>query len=292
MEGFIITRYFITYNEGDFIYVEYTNGERRRCNLISPTSKEFESIPPAYTFSEKELYWIKSVLDKYGTSPGVSASYTYLKNKQAELRRNKEEVKRELDRIRFLQKKFTPEELKRLKSHPEREKEGYKDFSGIYVIYNTVRDKYYIGQAKRVFERVHKHFIESKGNPGVYSDYVSGDKFLINLLPIRQTCFSDLNELETNAISAYDSYKAGYNETPGNILDKPIFKHKDYEHVAELILDRVKDTQLFTRLTNKRDRISYARRFLAEYNLPPVAEFYLPFADKIKDYKQSLKNIN
>jgi hypothetical protein len=290
MEGFIITRHYITYREEDFIYVEYTNGERRRCSLISGASKESESTTPAYTLSEEELNWIKSVLDIHGASSGVSASYIYLQNKQAELRRNKVAVKKKLDEIRIALKKFTPEELKELKSPIEREKAGYKDFPGIYLIYNTVRNKYYIGKANRVFERAYKHFIESKGNSGVYRDYVSGDKFLITLIPFSQTSFSNLNELETNAINAYDSYKTGYNETPGNILDKSMFKHKEYEHVAELILSRVKDTRMFRLLGNKKDRIIYVRRFLSEHKLPAVAEFFMPFADRIKDYKQSLKN--
>lgn len=45
-----------------------------------------------------------------------------------------------------------------------------KDFSGVYILYNHTKKKYYVGQAKKVFQRVNNHFT-GHGNGDVYADY-------------------------------------------------------------------------------------------------------------------------
>jgi len=89
------------------------------------------------------------------------------------------------------------------------------DFAGVYVLYNHDKKMYYVGQAKSIFSRVNNHFT-GKGNGDVYADYKYGDDFTIKLLPLQNSGFDNLNDLEREAIAAYNSYAKGYNKTRGN----------------------------------------------------------------------------
>ncbi len=89
------------------------------------------------------------------------------------------------------------------------------NFPGIYILYNTQKNMYYIGQGKKVFDRVNSHFT-GKGNGDVYADYKYGAPFKIKMISLSNSGFNSLNELEKNAIMTYDSYSNGYNKTRGN----------------------------------------------------------------------------
>lgn len=71
------------------------------------------------------------------------------------------------------------------------------------------------GRGKKVFQRVNNHFT-GHGNGDVYADYKYGDNFTIKMIALENSGFSTLNELERNAIMAYDAYSQGYNKTRGN----------------------------------------------------------------------------
>ena len=89
------------------------------------------------------------------------------------------------------------------------------DSVGVYVIYNQSKDKYYVGQAKRLLFRVNQHFT-GHGNGDVYADYVYGDDFLVQMLPLSSSEFSDIDEMERVMIKKYNAYTEGYNKTGGN----------------------------------------------------------------------------
>ncbi|MER7908128.1 hypothetical protein ABTX84_33495, partial [Streptomyces sp. NPDC095614] len=196
--------------------------------------------------------------------------YVRLKKTEFERIENKEITRKELDNLRATMKVYTPEELFELRNKSARVNQGIKDFSGIYIICNTVTNDYYVGQAENVFDRAYKHFVADNGSRELYLDYYRlGHEFSISLVPLEKTSFSDLNELEGNGIAAYDSYTNGYNKVQGNYMDKPSFKNEDYQSVAELLLDRIKETEEFSALKNDSNRRNYIQRFFQEQlNLP------------------------
>ena len=88
-------------------------------------------------------------------------------------------------------------------------------FAGVYILHNTTKDKYYVGQSQEVFKRVYQHFSGS-GNGDVYADYCRGNRFTVKMIALKNSGFSTLNELERYAIDRYDAYTKGYNKTRGN----------------------------------------------------------------------------
>lgn len=89
------------------------------------------------------------------------------------------------------------------------------DFAGVYILYNHTKNMYYVGQGKKVFQRVNSHFT-GHGNGDVYADYKYGDEFTIKMIALNTSGFSTLNELERNTITTYNAYSKGYNRTRGN----------------------------------------------------------------------------
>lgn len=90
-----------------------------------------------------------------------------------------------------------------------------QDFEGVYILFNHTKDKYYVGQGIRVFQRVNSHFT-GHGNGDVYADYKYGDTFTIKMIALSSSGFKTLNELERHTIATYGAYKRGYNRTRGN----------------------------------------------------------------------------
>lgn len=247
--------------------------------------------------TEDELNWIRQVLsDPLVDDLSPSPSYDYVKKTEFERNKNKGNVRKELDALRKELIGYAPEELIELRMKREREKLGIENFAGIYIIHNLVYDIYYIGQAKKVFDRAYKHFVtnpsENKARyewtveynlPEIYDDYRLGDKFNISLISLKQTSFSSLNEFEDNAIRAYNSLVPhGYNRMPGNILDKPIFKNDDYEKAANLLLDKIKGS-----LPPPKKRMSYTLHLLSELECPRNTVFALNFIKLIKAYQKA-----
>lgn len=235
--------------------------------------------------TEDERKWMRQVLNDYDQSKiEISPSYFYEKKTKVQRNAIKETVRKELDKQINKLPKFTPQKLLILKD--KNEKVSLNNFSGIYIIHNCVKDIYYVGQAKRVFDRAYNHFVMNRGNPEIYKDYSSSDEFWICLIPLEHTSFSSLNELEDNAIRAFDSFENGYNRMPGNILDKPIFRSDDYQQAAKIILDKIKETEIFSTLSNQKKRIKYTRTLFSELVLPNNISFLLDFAKSIKAYQK------
>ena len=87
---------------------------------------------------------------------------------------------------------------------------------GVYIIHNQTKNKYYVGQAKDISQRVGKHFTGRGGNPDVYYDYRNGDSFSVDVIPLAGSGYDSLDRLEKDMIKKYNSYENGYNKTRGN----------------------------------------------------------------------------
>lgn len=94
-----------------------------------------------------------------------------------------------------------------------------KDFTGVYIVYNTEQKKAYVGQSKNVMKRLRNHFLGTGGNTGseaFYKDYKSRVLFEIYTIKLNESYFDSLDELERNLITYYNSYSEGYNNNSGN----------------------------------------------------------------------------
>lgn len=89
------------------------------------------------------------------------------------------------------------------------------ELTGVYILHNVSRDMYYVGQSVRVIQRVTQHFT-GRGNGDVYADYRNGEEFTIRTISLASSGYQSLNDLERDAILAYDAYRRGYNKTRGN----------------------------------------------------------------------------
>lgn len=84
--------------------------------------------------------------------------------------------------------------------------------SGIYIIHNTSKNTYYVGQSVNIVKRVNNHFT-GKGNGDVYADFKYGHKFKIKLIRCKE---KKLDEIEKYYITKYKSFDNGYNKNVGN----------------------------------------------------------------------------
>lgn len=83
-----------------------------------------------------------------------------------------------------------------------------QSFSGVYILYNHTKEIYYIEQSESVYPVVNNHFIGC-GDMDIYADYKYGDKFTIRLIPLKDSGFKTLNELEQNFILLYKRLNIG-----------------------------------------------------------------------------------
>lgn len=256
--------------------------------------------------TEEERNWIRQVVSGYD-SDSISPYFFHLKKAQFERNANKENVRKELDAIRKERKKFIPQELIKLRDQKERESRGIENFEGVYIIHNQVKDIYYVGQSKGVFSRAYQHFVTNPVEnsarhstsiecnlPEVYDDYRLGEKFNISLIPLGNTSFSTLDEFEFNAIGAYNAFvdDGGYNRTNGNVINKGFFQNDDQENAANLILNTIKGTEIFSTLTNDKLRMQYVQTLSSELLLPSNYSFRSNLVRRIKAFQKASKKRN
>lgn len=100
----------------------------------------------------------------------------------------------------------------------------------IYLIYNTITTKIYVGQTiERIEDRIRKHFA-NETNLELALDYAKYGKDAFEIYKLAECDNSKLNELEKYYIKLYDSFENGYNLTIGGGG-----KFKIYDE--ELVLD-------------------------------------------------------
>lgn len=108
-------------------------------------------------------------------------------------------------------------------------------YTGVYKITNTISGKCYVGQAVDIRARLMEHANNKHKNKVVL--YKSIEKYGINNFQIQVLAIintfgktqdeikKELNFLECFYIELYDSYKNGYNMTPGGDSGRLGFKH-------------------------------------------------------------------
>ena len=139
--------------------------------------------------------------------------------------KQKARIKRQIRGLANNALELTPEEFftMRNKSFGGKGSPSYAlqmNFAGVYILFNSTQNKYYVGQGKEILNRVNAHFT-GKGNGDVYADYKYGDKFTIKMIGLKGSGFSSLNDLERNTILTYGSFSSGYNKTRGNKYKQP-----------------------------------------------------------------------
>ena len=109
-------------------------------------------------------------------------------------------------------------------------------YTGIYKITNKISGKCYIGQAVDIRARLMQHANDYHKNKVVLYkafDKYGIDNFEISIVTIINTfgktqdeIKKELNFLECFYVELYDSYKSGYNMTPGGDSGRLGFKHR------------------------------------------------------------------
>ncbi len=127
---------------------------------------------------------------------------SFVRYKEKELEHKHEEFLSSKDFI-------SPNEFFRLKAKQK------GDVVGVYIIYNSTKDMYYVGQATRLFFRVSQHFT-GHGNGDVYADLKYGDEMFVKIIRLSESGYDDLNLLEKDLIRRYNARSYGYNKTKGN----------------------------------------------------------------------------
>lgn len=97
----------------------------------------------------------------------------------------------------------------------------YERIIGCYIIHNIEKDKYYVGQSKDVMKRIKQHF-----NGTVPKNVIFAEDYYLSKLPNKEDIFEiriircetkdELDRMEKELISEYDSWNNGYNGTSGN----------------------------------------------------------------------------
>lgn len=89
------------------------------------------------------------------------------------------------------------------------------DVAGVYILYNSTKSMYYVGQSIHLSSRIYQHF-NAHGNGDVYADYKYGDKFFVQWKLLSESLFSSLDDMERYYIAKYQAFSSGYNRTSGN----------------------------------------------------------------------------
>lgn len=97
----------------------------------------------------------------------------------------------------------------------------YEKIVGCYIIRNTEKDKYYVGQSKDVLRRLKQHFNGTVPKNQIFAEdyYLSkaeDKRMLFEYKIIPCSTKDELDSTEMKLISDYDSRQNGYNSTSGN----------------------------------------------------------------------------
>ncbi|MDD6489192.1 MAG: GIY-YIG nuclease family protein [Clostridia bacterium] len=98
------------------------------------------------------------------------------------------------------------------------DKNDAPDVRGVYILWNTKEDKYYVGQAKNIRSRMCDHYHKSSQSKFDRLFRSENNNFSKKYIPLESSGFSDLDALETAFIAYFDSYNKVYNERRGNKL--------------------------------------------------------------------------
>jgi len=152
------------------------------------------------------------------------AEYVKAQKEQAEEKQRLDSLRRAEQKQKLEAFKQTKDVLKdRLKTQFDQKewrplsqilKSADKGVVGIYIIYNETKNKYYVGQAKQIIQRVKKHFqVEDMAR-----DFLDGDRMNIKFLTANELGNDyRLDHVEKTGIEIFEADKNGYNKTTGNL---------------------------------------------------------------------------
>lgn len=141
------------------------------------------------------------------------------------------------------------------------------EYGYIYVIKNKINEKVYIGQTLRSVEERFKQYIKPSNHKKHYKLYramnkYGNDNFYYEILE-SNVCEDIIDEREIYWIEKYDSYKNGYNSTPGGD-GRVIFKKIDINY----IMDELKKGKSVKEIANELNcNVKTIRRIKHELNL-------------------------
>ena len=93
-------------------------------------------------------------------------------------------------------------------------KSADKGGTGIYILFNETKGKYYVGQAKQLYKRVRDHFYVED----IAKDFLAGDKIQAKFLTANELDADyRLDHIEKTGIEIFAADKSGYNKTKGNL---------------------------------------------------------------------------
>lgn len=148
----------------------------------------------------------------------VYAIYRLRTRKRRKEREQQKKIKQKVKKLSKTKVELSPTEFMALRAQTfggDSKRHNKLNFEGVYVLFNSTRNKYYVGQGKKVLDRVNMHFT-GKGNGDVYADYKYGDEFTIKIIGLKHSGYRSLNALERDTIATFDAYASGYNKTKGN----------------------------------------------------------------------------
>ena len=110
------------------------------------------------------------------------------------------------------------------------------EYGYIYIIKNKINEKVYIGQTLRSVEERFKQHMKPSNHKKHYKLYramnkYGNDNFYYEILE-SNVCEDIIDEREIYWIEKYDSYKNGYNSTPGGD-GRVIFKNIDINYIVD-----------------------------------------------------------
>lgn len=149
----------------------------------------------------------------------VYAIYRLRTRKRRKERERQKKIKQKVKKLSRTKVELTPQEFIELRAQTFGGGDGKRhkklNFEGVYVLFNGTKNMYYVGQGKKVLDRVNMHFT-GKGNGDVYADYKYGDEFTVKIIGLKHSGYRSLNALERDTIATYEACAKGYNKTKGN----------------------------------------------------------------------------
>lgn len=126
-------------------------------------------------------------------------------------------IKRRITKLASGKLKTTPKQLIKLYNtqligpNPTRYARQF-DFSGVYVVHNTTRNRYFVGSSETVLDHAIQSFCQSD-DTDMYHDYKNGDRFKVSMFAVDPSKYAGIDATRQAVIKQYNAYPHGYNLT-------------------------------------------------------------------------------
>lgn len=79
------------------------------------------------------------------------------------------------------------------------------DFEGVYILQNKTKNKCFVGKVSKVFKKIERHFT-GYGNADIYSEWLKGNKFFVNIIRLENSGYDNINILERDIKEKYNAF--------------------------------------------------------------------------------------